>query len=107
MKWGEAKNGTASNGDNLPAGDFSLAEGVLGRIEKSVVHQRHCSEYPLNTSCSTEVPSVGTREDYVCFGSEPAGEKIARFFEGNDGIFDLCGTRFSSAPFSCSLSVTL
>ncbi len=37
---GKAKNGAASNRDNPPAGDFSLASGVLDGIKRPAVHRR-------------------------------------------------------------------
>jgi hypothetical protein len=56
-KWGEAKNGTASNRDNVPRDDFSLASGILDRIENPGVHRRRCSWILVERLCSTEIPS--------------------------------------------------
>ena len=39
-KWGEPKNATVSNRDNLPAEDCGLASRILDRIRKPVIHKR-------------------------------------------------------------------
>ena len=52
---GRAKNGTASNGDNPPAGDLGLAAGVLDRIEPIAIGATFFLDIG-RTPCSTEMP---------------------------------------------------
>ena len=55
---GRAKNGTASNRDNLPAGGFSLAAGVLDRIESRSFVSGGVLEYRLNAVAPRKCHSI-------------------------------------------------
>ena len=70
----KAKNGTASNRDNLPAGGFNLAPAVLGRIE---TRRLSAALFLNNTArlCGTEIPlglALKPVGDYVRCRSGPA-----------------------------------